>query len=88
MPRLRDQFVLQVQKEMDQNLIMFKGPLWYDQLTKLLSQFSFLAFDLLSFHCSAKERTFAQVFGFFFLVTGIFLYSDVLIMPAIRRFAE
>ena len=34
MPRLRDQFVLQVQKEMDQTLKMIKGPLWYDQLTK------------------------------------------------------
>jgi len=32
-----------------------------------------------------RDQFVLQVFGFFFLVTGIFLYSDVLIMPAIRR---
>ena len=43
---------------------------------------------ILNFHWRATERKEFQVFGFFFLVTGIFLYSDVLIMPAIRRFAN
>jgi len=32
-----------------------------------------------------KDQFVLQVFGFLFLVSGIFLYSDVLIMPSIRR---
>jgi len=32
-----------------------------------------------------RDQFVLQLFGFLLLVTGIFLYSDVLIMPAIRK---
>ena len=34
---------------------------------------------------SFKNEFWLQLAGFFFVVTGIFLYSDLLIMPAIRK---
>ena len=34
---------------------------------------------------SFKDEFWLQLAGFFFVVTGIFLYSDVLIMPYIRK---
>ena len=34
---------------------------------------------------SFKNQFWLQLAGFIFLITGIFLYSDVLIMPAIRK---
>ena len=34
---------------------------------------------------SFKNQFWLQLAGFFFVVTGIFLYSDLLIMPAIRK---
>ena len=50
-------------------------------IASMLLHFSDERWDMPSF----KNQFWLQLAGFVFLVTGIFLYSDLLIMPAIRK---